>query len=101
VVVYLPPKADFQSELTALGRRHGEPAAMSAVPGAAAGVDAAAPPPGPPLREFGMGAQILRDLGLHRIRLLTNHPRKIAGIEAYGLEVIECVPLGPAAPGSE
>jgi len=89
VVVYLPPKADFQRELTALGGRHEERAAT--------GVS----PPGPPLREFGLGAQILRDLGLHRIRLLTNHPRKIAGIEAYGLEVLECVSLGPAAAGSE
>jgi GTP cyclohydrolase II len=33
---------------------------------------------------------------LHRIHLLTNHPRRIAGIEAYGLEVVECIPLGPA-----
>jgi 3,4-dihydroxy 2-butanone 4-phosphate synthase/GTP cyclohydrolase II len=96
VVVYLPPKADFQSELTAVARRHDELA-----PTDVAGADAAGSPPGPPLREFGLGAQILRDLGLHRIRLLTNHPRKIAGIEAYGLEVIECVPLGPAAAGSE
>jgi 3,4-dihydroxy 2-butanone 4-phosphate synthase / GTP cyclohydrolase II len=89
VVVYLPPKSDFQSELLALGRQHG---ARAAGPDA----DDRAAPPGPPLREFGLGAQILRDLGLHRIRLLTNHPRKIAGIEAYGLEVIECVPLGQA-----
>jgi 3,4-dihydroxy 2-butanone 4-phosphate synthase/GTP cyclohydrolase II len=99
VVVYLPPKADFESELAALGRQHEDRHAAGTMPGA--GVDAAASPPGPPLREFGLGAQILRDLGLHRIRLLTNHPRKIAGIEAYGLEVMECVPLGPAAAGSE
>jgi 3,4-dihydroxy 2-butanone 4-phosphate synthase/GTP cyclohydrolase II len=93
VVVYLPPKGDFQAELSALGRRLDERSA--------AGADDVPAPPGPPLREFGLGAQILRDLGLHRIRLLTNHPRKIAGIDAYGLEVIECVPLGPAAAGSE
>jgi 3,4-dihydroxy 2-butanone 4-phosphate synthase/GTP cyclohydrolase II len=37
--------------------------------------------------EAGMGAQILADLGLHKIRLLTNHPRKIVGLEAYGIEV--------------
>jgi 3,4-dihydroxy 2-butanone 4-phosphate synthase / GTP cyclohydrolase II len=88
VVVYLPPKSDFQSELLAIGREHGTRST-----GFDASDDVPAPP-GPPLREFGLGAQILRDLGLHRIRLLTNHPRKIAGIEAYGLEVIECVPLG-------
>jgi len=37
-----------------------------------------------------------RDLGLHRIHLLSNHPRRIAGIEAYGLEVLERIPLGQA-----
>ncbi|MGE0789315.1 MAG: 3,4-dihydroxy-2-butanone-4-phosphate synthase [Sandaracinaceae bacterium] len=41
------------------------------------------------LREYGMGAQILTDLGLRRIRLLTNRPRRIAGLEGYGLEVVE------------
>lgn len=40
------------------------------------------------IREYGIGAQILRDLGLHRIRILTNHPRKIVGIRGYGLEVL-------------
>jgi 3,4-dihydroxy 2-butanone 4-phosphate synthase/GTP cyclohydrolase II len=46
-----------------------------------------------PLREFGLGAQVLADLGLHKIRLLTNNPRKIAGIHGYGLDVVERVPL--------
>ncbi|MCB9591593.1 MAG: 3,4-dihydroxy-2-butanone-4-phosphate synthase [Sandaracinaceae bacterium] len=41
------------------------------------------------LREYGLGAQVLRDLGLRRIRLLTNRPRRIAGLEGYGLEVVE------------
>jgi 3,4-dihydroxy 2-butanone 4-phosphate synthase/GTP cyclohydrolase II len=45
------------------------------------------------LREYGLGAQILRDLGLRRIRLLTNRPRRIAGLEGYGLEVVEQVLL--------
>jgi 3,4-dihydroxy 2-butanone 4-phosphate synthase/GTP cyclohydrolase II len=42
-----------------------------------------------------MGAQIIADLGLSKIRLLTNHPRKILGLEAYGIEVVsqEPVPL--------
>ena len=47
----------------------------------------------PDLRNYGIGAQILADLGLHRIRLLTNNPRKIIGLKGYGLEVVERVPL--------
>jgi 3,4-dihydroxy 2-butanone 4-phosphate synthase/GTP cyclohydrolase II len=51
------------------------------------------------LRDYGIGAQILADLGLHSIRLLTNNPRKIVGLEAYGLRVTEQVPLEvPACP---
>ncbi|MCD5405766.1 MAG: bifunctional 3,4-dihydroxy-2-butanone-4-phosphate synthase/GTP cyclohydrolase II [Desulfotomaculum sp.] len=45
------------------------------------------------LRDYGLGAQILVDLGLKKIRLLTNNPRKIAGLEGYGLEIIERIPL--------
>ena len=45
------------------------------------------------LRDYGIGAQILADLGLHSIRLLTNNPRKIVGLEGYGLRVTEQVPL--------
>jgi len=43
--------------------------------------------------ENGIGAQILSDLGLHTIRLLTNHPRKVVGLEAYGIEIVERVPV--------
>lgn len=47
----------------------------------------------PDLREYGIGAQILADLGLKQLRLMTNNPRKIVGIKAYGLEVSERIPL--------
>ena len=45
------------------------------------------------LRDYGVGAQILKDLGISKIRLLTNNPKKIIGLEGFGLEVIERVPL--------
>ena len=47
----------------------------------------------PDLREYGIGSQILADLGLSTIRILTNNPRKITGIEAFGLKVVEQVPI--------
>lgn len=47
----------------------------------------------PDLRDYGIGAQILADLGLHKIKLLTNNPKKVVGLQGYGLEVTETAPL--------
>ena len=47
----------------------------------------------PDLRDYGVGAQILAELGLHNIRLLTNNPKKVIGLESYGLKVTETVPI--------
>jgi 3,4-dihydroxy 2-butanone 4-phosphate synthase/GTP cyclohydrolase II len=80
-LVYIAPRGDVRRELDAWR----------------AGTEESSPPPSgpnePPLREFGLGAQVLVDLGLHEIRLLTNNPRKIAGIHGFGLEVVEKVPM--------
>ncbi len=57
-----------------------------------------APPPGEPgtpLRDFGLGAQVLAHLGVRNVRLLTNKPRRIAGVEGYGIHVLECIPSRP------
>jgi 3,4-dihydroxy 2-butanone 4-phosphate synthase/GTP cyclohydrolase II len=92
-LVYIAPRGDVHRELDVLR-------AMQEAP---------PPPPArkrdagrdPPLREFGLGAQVLVDLGLHEIRLLTNNPRKIAGIHGFGLDVVERVPLHSMGRGGE
>lgn len=54
----------------------------------------------PDLRDYGLGAQVLADLGLRRLKLMTNNPKKMAGLHGYGLEIVEQVPLiaGPEKP---
>jgi 3,4-dihydroxy 2-butanone 4-phosphate synthase/GTP cyclohydrolase II len=63
--------------------------ATVAAPASAAAQAAA----GARLRDFGLGAQVLAHLGVHKIRLLTNNPRRIVGVEGYGLQIVECVPI--------
>ncbi len=81
VVLYIPPKGDLARELEHLS-----------------GVSSTTSPRVSPaqqwtLREFGLGAQVLADLGVHRIRLLSNSQTKIAGLTGFGLQVVERVPL--------
>jgi 3,4-dihydroxy 2-butanone 4-phosphate synthase/GTP cyclohydrolase II len=54
-------------------------------------------PVGTPLRDIGLGTQVLVELGIKSLRLLTNKPRRLAGIEGYGIHLVECVPSGPPA----
>jgi len=51
----------------------------------------------PDLRDYGLGAQILDDLGVRKIRLMTNNPRKVVGLEGYNLEIVEQVPIRSVA----
>jgi 3,4-dihydroxy 2-butanone 4-phosphate synthase/GTP cyclohydrolase II len=91
VIVYIPPAQDLRAELAQAARR-GDPKSSpqtSSVPPLPLGTR----PHGGALREYGLGAQVLRSLGLSKIRLLTNNPRKIAGIQGHGLTLVESVPL--------
>jgi 3,4-dihydroxy 2-butanone 4-phosphate synthase / GTP cyclohydrolase II len=86
VVVYIPPKGDLVRELDAIAG--GRPAAEAEE---GKRTEGGAQPW--TLREFGLGAQVLADLGVHQIRLLTNSQLKIAGLTGFGLKVVESVPL--------
>lgn len=79
VVLYIPPKGDLERELEQLR------GAIGAPPSAASQAST--------LREFGLGAQVLADLGVQQLRLLTNSQPKIAGLTGFGLKVVERVPL--------
>ncbi len=80
VILYIPPKGDLARELDGLGPLG------STGPRGDGGQRWT-------LREFGLGAQVLADLGVHQIRLLTNSQLKIAGLTGFGLKVVESVPL--------
>jgi 3,4-dihydroxy 2-butanone 4-phosphate synthase/GTP cyclohydrolase II len=76
VVLFLPSRASIKDDLAFHLGQESAPAMDT----------------GAVLREFGLGAQVLLELGLGKVRLITNRPRKIAGLEGYGLEVVEEVP---------
>jgi 3,4-dihydroxy 2-butanone 4-phosphate synthase/GTP cyclohydrolase II len=77
VMLFLPPRASVQNDLAYhLGQEIVAPMDTGEV-----------------LREFGLGAQVLVELGLGKVRILTNRPRKIAGLEGYGLEIVEQLPV--------
>ncbi|MEO7332133.1 MAG: 3,4-dihydroxy-2-butanone-4-phosphate synthase [Minicystis sp.] len=78
VVLYIPPRGDLGRELDQF-----KPERLGDSIGAQAWT----------LREFGLGAQVLADLGVHQLRLLTNNQPKIAGLTGFGLKVVERVPL--------
>jgi 3,4-dihydroxy 2-butanone 4-phosphate synthase/GTP cyclohydrolase II len=98
-LVYIAPRGDVRRELAALRTAEGPPS--SSAPDSLDRAPASTLSGGPPLREFGLGAQVLVDLGLKQIRLLTNSPRKIAGIHGFGLDVLERVPLYSMQGGRE
>ena len=85
-LVYIAPRGDVKRELDAWTSMKRSPPPTVA---------------DEPLREFGLGAQVLADLGLQKIRLLTNNPRKIAGLHGFGLEVLARVPMHSMGRGGE
>jgi 3,4-dihydroxy 2-butanone 4-phosphate synthase/GTP cyclohydrolase II len=95
VIVYLPSQRGLDVELQRLQGAGDDAAGHEAHEAAGQGrsSEAEGSQQRGALREYGLGAQVLRELGLHKIRLLSNNPRKIAGIRGYGLEVVETVPL--------
>jgi len=85
-LVYIAPHGDVKRELAAWTEMKRSPPSTSA---------------DTPLRDFGLGAQVLSDLGLQKIRLLTNNPRRIAGLHGFGVEVTERVPMHSMGRGGE
>jgi 3,4-dihydroxy 2-butanone 4-phosphate synthase / GTP cyclohydrolase II len=90
VVVYIPGESGLRVEVDRYGVTEPEPESLRPE---GTGETLARRHSGP-LREFGLGAQVLRELGMEKIRLLTNNPKKIVGLRGFGLEIIETQPLG-------
>jgi 3,4-dihydroxy 2-butanone 4-phosphate synthase/GTP cyclohydrolase II len=82
VVIYIPPDRTLSQEAAL----HNQESPESIRPDGSTSKERT-------LRHYGLGAQVLQDLGVAKIRLLTNSPRKLAGLQGYGLEVVECIPL--------
>jgi len=83
VILYLR-REDQGTELRNGERRRGRTSARPSTDSSARAMD---------FREYGVGAQILRDIGVGKIRLLTNYPRRLVSLPGYGLEIVECVPV--------
>jgi 3,4-dihydroxy 2-butanone 4-phosphate synthase/GTP cyclohydrolase II len=100
VLLYVFPRGrasvvgDFASHLSATGQGGSGPVVAR---GAGAGRPAAASGAIDRLRDFGLGAQVLTDLGCGKIRLMTNNPRRVVGASGYGLDIVECVPFRSTA----
>jgi len=95
VVLYLPSQRNLAEEFASWEDARDVPRAADSVTSLADLEPKARGHSRQILRRFGLGAQILADLGVQKLRLLSNSERKIAGLTGYGLEVVERVPLGP------
>jgi 3,4-dihydroxy 2-butanone 4-phosphate synthase / GTP cyclohydrolase II len=95
VLLYVHPRS--RTSLVATFQAHVRHAPQGELPARSGGGRGGG---GGALRDFGLGAQVLAELGVRKIRLLSNNPKKIAGIAGYGIEVVERVPI-EAAPTSE
>ncbi len=88
IVLYIPSHRPIKAELESVVASEAPPASESVASSSEPATQARKS-----LRQFGLGAQVLRDLGVQKIRLLSNNPRKIVGLRGYGLEVTETLPL--------
>jgi 3,4-dihydroxy 2-butanone 4-phosphate synthase/GTP cyclohydrolase II len=93
VLLYLDSQRSLADELSTLVTAHEPPQPHDSVPGMSEEMSRSSARTRQTLRKFGLGAQMLADLGVRKLRLLTNSQRKIAGLTGYGLEIVERVPL--------